>query len=73
MPHPVHVIPVRQFVKDGKLYKLTVARTYHRCANCGHLIDAGTNYYSVSWLHSGLGRVNVPDSFHIDCVGVTGG
>ena len=73
MPHPVHVIPVRQFVKDGRLYVLRLARSYHRCVRCGHLIDPGVNYYSATWLHTGLGDVDSPQPYHIDCLGVDGG
>ena len=69
----ITILPQRQFVKDGKQYVLRTARTYHRCDGCGHLIDPGTNYYSASWLHTGLGRVEDPQSYHQDCVEAGGG
>ena len=68
MVRPVHVIPQRQFAKDGRVYTLRKARIYHRCKECTHLIDPGMQYYSVTWGGGGLGSLKFPDSIHLECV-----
>ena len=68
MPRLVHVIPHRQFVKDGRVYTLRKARACHRCKVCPQPIDPGMLYYSVTWGGAGLGSLKFPDSIHLECV-----
>lgn len=68
MAELVHIIPQKQFTKDGRVFTLRKARVYHRCTECMHLIDPGDQYYSVTWGGTGLGSLKFPDSIHIECV-----